>query len=646
LLGLTGEEADARTHVPVAPKELLKMSTQVLSSTDANQQVQAWLSSFEESVRTSDFDAIAAHFAPDGHWRDLVALTWHVHTFSGRAQVRAALEEFVPTSQPSAFEIDPSVPPRQATRDGIDTVEMLFTFKTGVGSGNGVVRLVHDDDGRPRALVLLTALKELTGFEPATGRRRPRGEQYSRNFGGPNWLDKRLAAIEYQDRSPQVLVVGGGQAGLAIAARLNVLSVNTLVVDRMDRIGDNWRNRYHSLTLHNEVWVNHLPYMPFPDTWPVYVPKDKLAGWFEAYAEAMEINFWTSTEFLGGAYDETENRWTVRVRRNGQERTLQPHHIVLATGVSGIPSIPPIPGLDDFAGTVIHSSAHTSGTDHAGKRALVIGTGNSGHDVAQDLYSSGAEVTMIQRGSTTVVDVESAQKVYALYSEGLPTETCDLISLATPYPHLRRFYQLATKEMVDADKDLIDGLNQIGFRTDLGDEDTGFQLKYLERGGGYYLNVGCSDLMIAGEIGLLQYEEVERLIPSGTLLRDGREVPAELIILATGYKPQQEQVRLLFGDAIADRVGTIWGFDEHGELRNMWKRTPQPGLWFLAGSLAQARNFSKYLAIQIKAIQEGLIDPTKPPSPAAYQQPNHLQVAISDADHPIELAQSKQDALQ
>ena len=102
-----------------------------------------------------------------------------------------------------------------------------------------------------------------------------------------------------------MLVVGGGQAGLSIAARLTQLQVDTLIVDREARIGDNWRNRYHALVLHNQVHVNHLPYMHFPPTWPTYIPKDKLAAWFEAYVESMELNYWTGTEFEGGSVRRT-----------------------------------------------------------------------------------------------------------------------------------------------------------------------------------------------------------------------------------------------------------------------------------------------------------------------------------------------------
>jgi cation diffusion facilitator CzcD-associated flavoprotein CzcO len=588
------------------------------STTTAERLVDEWLEAFGSSLESGDAQAAAALFLPDGHWRDIISFTWHLQTFSGTEQIEAAIEDTLATTRPRNIARRASPAVRVVQRGGRESTEALFDFTTTVGRGSGVIRVVAGDDGAPKAWVVLTTLQELAGFEEPSGDRRPRGEAYSRNFGGRNWLDQRTAALEYEDADPAVLVVGGGQAGLGIAARLRHLGVDALVVDRMDRVGDNWRKRYRSLALHNEVWVNHLPYMPFPDSWPVYVPKDKLANWFESYVDAMEINFWTSTEFVGAEYDAVAHSWTATVRRNGAERVLRPRHVVMATGVSGIPNIPAIPGIEDFAGEVIHSSAYQEGSDFSGRTALVIGTGNSGHDVAQDLYSYGASVTMVQRSSTTVVQVEpTAQKVYSLFSEGLPTADCDLILAAAPYPVLVRSYQLLTEQMEIDDRDLLDGLHSIGFRTDNGADGTGFQMKYLRRGGGYYLNVGCSDLLIERKIGLLQYAEVERIVADGVLLRDGTTVPADLIILATGYRSQQELVRARFGDAVADHVGQVWGFDAHGELANMWKRTAQEGLWFHAGSLAQNRIYSKYLALQIKACEEGLIEPAAPPVPRA-----------------------------
>ena len=280
---------------------------------------------------------------------------------------------------------------------------------------------------------------------------RPRGNAYSRDFRGPNWLDLRNASAAYADRDPTVLVIGGGQSGLSIAARLKQLNVDTLIVDREKRIGDNWRKRYHALTLHNQVQVNHLPYMLFPPNWPTYIPKDKLANWFESYVEAMELNFWTETEFEGGSYDEKEGRWTVTLRRaDGSKRTMHPRHVVLATGVSGIPSVPEIAGLKDFAGKVMHSSQYDDGENWKGKRAIVIGTGNSGHDIAQDLHSSGANVTMVQRSSTLVVSIEpSAQLVYTPYNEGTLDDN-DLIATSMPLQVARKSHAMTCREIEGA----------------------------------------------------------------------------------------------------------------------------------------------------------------------------------------------------
>ena len=406
-----------------------------------------------------------------------------------------------------------------------------------------------------------------------------------------------------------MLVVGGGQAGLSIAARLRQWNVDALVVDRGERVGDNWRNRYHALTLHNQVHVNHLPYMPFPPNWPRYIPKDKVANWFEAYAESMELNFWTGTEFLGGTYDDKEGVWSVQVRNaDGDTRELQPRHVVMATGVSGIPSLPDIPSLKDFSGQVLHSSEYDDAPAWADSNVIIIGTGNSGHDIAQDLHSHGAHVTMIQRSPTTILKVEpSAQLPYALYNEGLDLEDCDFIVAATPFQLMKKSHQMMTAQAKKLDQELHDRLTRVGFKVDF-DDDTGWQFKYMTRGGGYYFNVGCSDLIADGDVGLVQFSDIDAFVADGVRMRNGDTLPADLVVLATGFKGQDYLVRKLFGDDVAERVGPIWGFDPaRQELRNMWVRTSQPGLWFIAGSFAQCRIFSKYLGLQIKACEEGLI---------------------------------------
>ncbi len=576
---------------------------------DAQEIVLSWLTSFGEALQANDAAAAASHFAAGGHWRDVLAFTWRLQTESGVAAIEAALAPTLARTKADGFHVPAGrSAPRRVRRAGTDCIEAIFEFETADGRANGVVRLVEETDGAWRAWTLLTTLEELHGYPDGCPPALSDAERFSRDFGGENWLDQRRKAAAYADHDPAVLVVGGGQAGLAVAARLSALGVDTLIVDRHERIGDNWRKRYHALTLHNEVHVNHLPLMPFPPTWPVFIPKDKLANWFEAYVDSLDLNYWTGTELAGGSYDSGEQRWTVTLRRtDGSESTLKPRHLIVATGVSGIPIWPSVPGLDEFAGTVMHSGSYTSGEAWKGRNVLVLGTGNSGHDVAQDLCSSGAHVTLVQRSPTYIVSIREAQKVYSIYSEGLPFADCDLLAASMPYPVLLHAYQLSTAEMREADRALLQGLEARGFRLAYGEDDTGFQMMYLRRGGGYYFNVGCSDMIVDGRIGLLRYDAIDRFVPQGVQLRDGKTMPADLVVVATGYESQQEFVRATLGDAIADRIGPVWGFDDGGELRNMWTRTAQDGLWFTAGSLAQCRIYSRYLALQIKAQEDGLL---------------------------------------
>jgi cation diffusion facilitator CzcD-associated flavoprotein CzcO len=573
--------------------------------------VVGWLAEIEKALVTADGQAVANMFVPDGIWRDVVALTGDLHTYCGVQQIHEAMVAALGRTRVLGLSLDDGVPVRAVQRGGEAAIEAVFAFQTAIGRGRGVMRLAPQVNGeRPRALALLTALMELRGFEERIGERRPSGSEYGHRFGGPNWLDERTVKARYERTDPAVLVVGGGQAGLGVAARLGQLDVDTLVIDRLARIGDNWRNRYHSLVLHNEVWVNHLPYMPFPDTWPTYIPKDKLADWFEAYVASMEINYWTGTELIAAEYDRDGQYWRAIIRHtDGSQRTLRPRHIVMASGVNGIPNIPNIPGLKNFAGEVLHSSAFADGSAFAGKSVLVIGSCRSGHDIAQELYNCGAEVALVQRSPTTVTSVgpDAAGRIYALYSEGLSTEDCDLLAVSIAAPTLRRSHQLLTREWCRQDRELLAGLEAAGFCWDYGEDSTGWQWKFLRHRGGFYLNVGCSDLIVDGRVTVIQFADIAEFTSDGVTLGDGRTLAVDVIVLATGYHTQQALVRQLFGDDVAERVGPIWGFDAEGELRNMWKRTAQPGLWFSAGSFAQCRIFSKFLALQIKACEVHLL---------------------------------------
>jgi hypothetical protein len=238
---------------------------------DAKQIVGGWLAGLNDALRAKDVRQIAALFRPDCDWRDIVALTWTIETVSDREPVANRLLEAATASGAESFAVDPErQPPRDVERAGEDCIEAILKFETEVARGAGIVRLKRADcrTGAAVAWTLLTTLEELKGHEEETILENAEEPAFERDFHGPNWLDRRRQAAAYEDREPDVLIVGGGHAGITAAARLKGLGIEALVVDRMHRIGDNWRKRYHGLKLHNQKHSNHFPYLPFPKTWP------------------------------------------------------------------------------------------------------------------------------------------------------------------------------------------------------------------------------------------------------------------------------------------------------------------------------------------------------------------------------------------
>ena len=580
--------------------------------TNITNQIDEWLINFNQAIsskanKETAIELLDELFLDDCHWRDLLALTWKIQTLSGKNNVINKIYESVLNVQAKDFLVDKNrAQPREVSRADKIVIEVILTFENKFGKCEGIVRLYNDEqeNRKLKAWSLLTALDELNTKETNNK------NLYEHNIKGPNWLDLRNEDKLYKDRDPEVIIVGCGQAGLSIASRLKQQNIDTLVIDKHERVGDNWRKRYHSLKLHNQVHVNHLPYMPFPPTWPTYLPKDKLAGWFEYYAESMELNVWTSTTFLDAQYDENKKKWNAKIKlSDGSIKLMRPKHIVMAIGVSSIPNRVKILGIDNFQGEFMHSSDYMNGKDYKGKNVVVFGTGTSAHDVAQDLYVHGANVKIIQRSPSMVVNVEpSAQLPYQLYSEGLSTDDCDLITIASPLAVLKKTHQMLTEKTSKIDKPLLDKLKNIGFKLDYGQDNTGWQFKYLTRGGGYYFNVGASDLIADGKIKVIQFSDILDFTNSGIKMKSDDEFQIDLMITATGYKGQEYVVENLFGKSVSEKIGPIWGFDEDTqELRNMWIQTKQPGLWFHAGSLAQCRIFSKFLALQIKAIQKDIL---------------------------------------
>jgi putative flavoprotein involved in K+ transport len=587
------------------------------TQTGAAAAVTTWLSAFSEALAAGDPAAAAELFLEDCYWRDLVAFTWNIKTCEGRAAVAEMLRETLPGLQPGNWRITDG----EEAADAGGVIEAWIDFETAVGRGHGHLRL---RDGR--CWTLLTTLEELKGHEEPRGLSRPMGAEHGASRDRTTWLEKREheASELGFTAQPYVLIIGGGQGGIVLGARLRQLGVPTIILDKHGRPGDQWRHRYKSLCLHDPVWYDHLPYLKFPANWPVFAPKDKIADWLESYTTIMELNYWGNAEAKSAAFSEATGEWTVNIERDGQPMVLRPRQLVLATGVSGKPNLPSFPGMDRFRGDQHHSSVHPGPDAYRGKRCVVIGSNNSAFDICGALWENGADVTMVQRSSSHIVKSDSLMEigVGALYSEqavaaGMTTEKADMVFASLPYRIMHEFQIPLYDQMRERDKDFYDRLESAGFDHDWGDDGSGLFMKYLRRGSGYYIDTGAGDLVANGDVKLAK-GQVDHLTEDAVVLDDGTELPADLVVYATGYGSMNGWVADLISPEVADKVGKCWGLGSdttkdpgpwEGEQRNMWKPTQQDALWFQGGNLHQSRYYSLYLALQLKARAVGIPTP-------------------------------------
>ncbi len=603
--------------------QTLEPTAESTAAVSPQERMDTWLADFEAALAARDIDRVVAKFATDSFWRDLVSFTWNIKTVEGREGVADMLESRLADTDPSGFRTR-----EPATEDG-GVTSAFIEFETATGRGTGHLRLKDD-----QCWTLLTAMQELKGHEERKGATRVMGAVHGSDPDPRSWAEKKAAedaALGYTTQ-PYALVIGGGQGGIALGARLRQLGVPAIVVDRYERPGDQWRKRYKSLCLHDPVWYDHLPYLPFPQNWPVFAPKDKIGDWLEFYTRVMEVPYWSKTTCLSAVFDAEAKQWTVELDRDGERLTLHPTQLVLATGMSGKPSVPTLPGQDIFRGDQHHSSAHPGPDQYTGKRAVVIGSNNSAHDICKALYENGVDVTMVQRSSTHIVKSDSLMDLGLgdLYSEravaaGMTTEKADLTFASLPYRIMHEFQIPIYDAIRERDKEYYARLEAAGFELDWGDDNSGLFMKYLRRGSGYYIDVGACDLVADGKI-KLAHGQVSQLTEDSVVLADGTVLPADVVVYATGYGSMNGWAADLMGQEIADKVGKVWGLGSdtakdpgpwEGEQRNMWKPTQQENLWFHGGNLHQSRHYSLYLALQLKARHEGI------PTPVYGQQEVH-----------------------
>ena len=616
-----------------------------------------------------DEEAAASTTTQTPFWRDMVAFTWNICTMEGKSDIEQGLSHVFENSRKDVQKSDPSKSTTtkfqvSSKPQSITIIQDRIEFWCdmtipNVGTGKAHFRLLRQqpqssNNRQYKIHTLLTTLYELHGRQFQIGSNRIRGAIHGPTPNRKYW-DERLHDQHHQhllDNSKSIddddldsgyypiVIIGGGQAGLSLAARLQYLDIPYVVLESGSKPGIAWRKRYPSLHLHDPVWYNHMPYLPFPETWPMLCPRNKIADWMEFYAIVLDLHVQTNQKVTNVVKSNNNGEWIVKMqetKKNDDDnevasttttrKTIRAKHVVFATGNSSHPRIPKLPGI--FYGVQIHSSQYRGGREFSNKNVVVVGSNNSGFDIVQDLWEQGAKhVTMIQRSPSLVVSTESVLKhgLGPLYRQDAPLhhEDADLVATAMPYKLLLPRWSSVTSMMKETDAELHEGLIAAGYRLDFGPNGTGVFAKSATEGGGFYINMGAAELVINGDVSI-RYATVSRLQEDGIVIVDQDTqqeefLQADVIVYATGFHTMDSWVADLCGEEISNRMGRTWGLGYgkrphkdpgpwEGELRNMWKPTTVEGLWFHGGNLAQSRHYSRFLALQLAARYLGFDTP-------------------------------------
>ncbi|KZT03130.1 FAD/NAD(P)-binding domain-containing protein [Laetiporus sulphureus 93-53] len=579
-----------------------------------------WIESLSEAAAKADVTSFVDHFLPTGWMRDLLCFSWDFRSLAGHEKLAAYLSERVgdqdqtrlaraglhnirvqttSTLGPPTFFPIPSNPDARGIQG---TFEFSLTSPAAVG--RGFLRLVPDPNGQWKAFAIFMNLEDLKGHEE------PRGRPLGLYPNHATWEEVYAQKVVEVEQDPTVVIVGGGQTGLMCAARLGRLGIRALVVEKSGRVGDVWRKRYPNLTLHTSAHHCSVLYQPWPKTFPKYVPKEKVADFIEAYAIGQEVVIWTlSTVLPIPTYDAATGRWSITIDRQGEKVSLKPKHVIMATG-TGKPYTPAFKDVDKFKGVLYHSDQHRGAAPYRGKRVVVVGSCNAGHDLCIDFFAKGAEsVTMVQRSPTCVMAASTADRIIfdVIFNEKFAIEDADFSNHSMPHALALKLAAAGGTQRVKAlDKGMLDGLAKAGFKLTWeltpGGGEVGLQGFFFERtASGTMLDQGCAQLIIDGKV-KVKNGEIARFEEDGVVFNDGTKTLADVVVLGTGYLPVINNIVEIFGPSITDKIGSkIWGLDEEGELNRCFRPSGQQGLWVAMGSFQHGRFFSKHLALQILA---------------------------------------------
>ncbi|KAK8137121.1 hypothetical protein PG984_005061 [Apiospora sp. TS-2023a] len=599
-------------QLPAIPRLTLFPGTE-RKDVDAVAITKVWMSRLDSLLTTRNFDDLHELFIDDGWWRDILGLDWDFSSKHGLG----AIAEYL-TGAPnllSGLQCDEAggLKPLLIELGGMTWIQGGFRSKTPFGEGRGFVRLANVGPAVWKAWIVFTQLEQLA-FQKSLEEQRIRHS--SASAVPPMGTDDvaNLLQAGHEEDVP-VVIVGAGQAGLMLGARLASMGIRPLLLEKSPRIGDSWRKRYRKVTLHTPTYTDHYPFMKIPENWPRWLRSDEISRFMEAYSSLMGLDIRTGCTVTDVDFDETTRRYRVRsLTDQGTELTHYPHHVVMATGIfSEEPKVPDLAERELFHGPIYHSSQHVSAdqmSDLRDKKVVVVGSSTSGHDVAQDFVECGAKgVSMIQRNPIFSVSAAAfEEQVIGLWNmPGITTEEADLVGNSIPLAVIRTMSIGMTQSMYAKDKEMVDGLRKAGLAVRTGEDGFGLADHQLIKGGHFYIDQGASQMIVDGRIKIHRCEQgVRELREKSVVLADGTEVEADVVVLATGFQSCLRSVEKVMGAEVAKKLDNLGGLDHEAERIGWWRPTGIPGFWYMTGSFLWCRQFSLTLALQIAAIEKGL----------------------------------------
>ncbi|KAI1455145.1 FAD/NAD(P)-binding domain-containing protein [Annulohypoxylon moriforme] len=569
---------------------------------DAQKEAEAIVARLADVLGKGDAQGFADMFLEYGVWRDKLSFTWDYRTFNFRPAILKAATDLFPNTKVTNLQFLKPVPKIDRPYPDYAQLQFVVSFETEVVIASAVINSVLTKEGWKIYTMHTVAerLKQFPEIPPNDGHM----------TGSVSWEKKRQIDVDAAD--PEILIIGGGQNGLALAAQCKALGMDNLIIERSEEIGDVWKKRYEYLSLHFPHWADDLPYFPYPKRWPTFTPAQKQGVYMEWYASALELNIWTKSSVVKADQDDKGN-WSVVINKEGKEtRTLHPKQVVMATSLLGTPYLPDIPGMSDFKGVIRHSSAHDSSRDFVGKKVCVVGTSSSGFDTAFDCSRRGIDVTLLQRSPTYIMSLtHCVPRMIGNYAPDADLnrpslEEQDRLAFAMPTGPAEEFGRRMAKVLEDLDRPLLDALHARGLRTWRGQRGTGNATLGQTRNGGFYFDAGACEHVINGKI-KVEPGYIERFTEDKVIFSGGREREFDLVVFATGFSDTIDSIRATLGDKIADNFGSpIWGIDEEGEFRGAYRETGVPNLWLMVGYLPYSRYHSKLLALRLKALKEGV----------------------------------------